>query len=284
MIQKYKKPEYTLEMFESEMLDILKDLHGNRLELDGRLFYQCRRLGCVLSVRDLHINGQTGQMVMVGSYVAGKRLEESEGNMIDIPLYECFADMQAMGNHIGLINKAKKATIAKLIDEPFMYAVRHGLVKKNIEGLLVMNFENIGFKPLLLGRSSLVGVGRREDGSYVLFDTSYPSGLTVSNYSFRTIQRAGNIIMSCNSIYSEASEVYVTSMRDLLKVDMSYSRKDYEDSVSASLGVVRDAGYCPVVLDAVKKIHTSGWDYVKALDFKENIEKTKSNKKNRLWQ
>ena len=267
MIFNNNQQDYTFGMFEKDMVEVLKDMPDNRIELDGKLLYESRRFGCLLRVRDLHINGSTGQVVMVGSHVAGRMPGESSWGMVDVPLYECYPEMKAAGCHLRLVNKARKAAIASLIDGPFMYAARHGMTVDGGDGMQVLDFSSLGYSPVPWGQSAVDRVGRRTDGGYVLFgkDPDFPDGRSVSTFSFGFMKRVGDAISTCNANYCRASEVYVRRMRELMPVDMSYTAADYDECVRKSFMAVGEAGFSDMILRSVRRMHTSGWDLPKEL-------------------
>ncbi len=252
-----QKPDAGYRDFERDLLTVLRNDKEGLLKFDGRLLFNSRKHQCTLAAVDVHIDGSTGEAVLVGvfrhgqpTFTAAKGFPEQQ-KYFSVPLRECYEDLCLQGEQSRLESKARKAVIDRYIQQPLNHLHARGLFEGGVmrasgldsQDMSVADRKVLAFVESLDGRFNFICADSQGRGFK----------LDVATLSMRQLQQLGGSLERSSVFLSMAETDFVLEKRSRRKGNVSYSESEERMHNAEALVSVYERKYPPRIMHAVAK-------------------------------
>lgn len=262
----------SLQDFENELLNVLKNDPDHRLDFDGRLYYKRANTKYYVAARNVYYDRNLGEIVFVGAVkVPMEQFDPKTGHMefkgrfekgtqdteISIPLKDCFREIQSTveDGPQRLMSKVRKSMVDKYLNIPVNVFVSNTFLDEGPMNLTALDMKSFGVRSFKVSSGVIEGINRDADG--MLFVTCRErSGqvktIPATRLSLTDMQQLGLQLEYLAGHYRKASDMFVNSLRKDEPKRMNYDNERYRHVCKAAVHVYR-FGYPTTVVNALTR-------------------------------
>lgn len=276
MAVKKQLSEAQINLFEQELLQVLKQDPDHQFAFDGKLCVQSRRYRCEIKAVNVRWDPDKGDLVLVGAFLRGEPVVDmSKGfpvfkTEIEIPFRECLQDLKAnpSTDESALLSKARRAVIDKCIGYP-MKLLRGAKVTSDGVPVVLDEFRSKGGPgtgmpvrvtsglpgAMVYGETSVHSVEQTPEG---LFSVKGVCGgvlqeLNLSRMSLPDIQRIGGNLRGAYALILHARRDFRLGKEKFVRPGSTSDAATDRLGEAEGLACVYEKGYPMRVCDSVAK-------------------------------